>query len=132
MYKSLIIFIFFPIWLFAQENYLNKDENIYGIITSENGTYLILDKGLMQFSKYDPYLEYYRMVYNDSTLINPNTEIKEEFNFKIVPFLAPNFSQQKIDFKEPQKLGLFLQTNEFGGMNLTKYAEQYLESLINN
>ena len=129
--KLLFIFILSPIFLFSQENIFNENEIIYGIITSEKGTYLVLEKGLMRITENDSYIEYYKNIYNDSTIVNPNTEIKNNINLNIIPFLSPQMNQQKFDFSKPLQMGIFIQTDEFGFLNLTPYAKEYLDSIRN-
>jgi hypothetical protein len=121
--------ILFPLHLFAQDNSYDMNKSVTGIVTSNEGVYLILKKGLTQISQIDPYEEYYRAIYNDSTIINPNTELKTEFNLNIIPFISPTIKQHKIVFEEPLNLGFFVQINQLGGMNLTPYAKEYLDSL---
>ena len=129
--KLLIIFILTPIFLFCQEYIFDENEIIYGIINSEKGTYLILEKGFIRINENDAYVEYYKKIYNDSTIVNPNTEIKSNINLNIIPFLSPQINQQKFDFSEPLKMGIFVQTDKFGYLNLTPYAKEYLDSISN-
>ncbi|MCB9247500.1 MAG: hypothetical protein H6613_02655 [Ignavibacteriales bacterium] len=68
----------------------------------------------MRITENDSYIEYYKNIYNDSTIVNPNTEIKNNINLNIIPFLSPQINQQKYDFSEPLQMGIFIQTDEFG------------------
>lgn len=129
MKKLFQISLLFPIFLLAQENKLDLERNISGVITTSQGVYLVLDEGLMQINKTDLYIEYYRKIYNDSTLINPNTVFNSEFDFNIIPYIIPDTEQQNIDFSEPLKVGLFIQINESGKYDLTHYANTLIDSL---
>lgn len=131
MKKSILIFLFFTILLFAQENTQDLNKNVTGLILSDQGVFLLLGDEYILLEKADPYEEYYRKIYNDPTIVNPNTELKEEFNLGIIPFLSPSISQSnRIDFNEPHELGLFLRLNESNNFNLTPYARTVVDSLF--
>ena len=129
MLKSLIVLIFFPFLLIAQNYAIDLDEKVNGILTSDEGTYLILNQGFMQISKTDIYTEYYRQIYNDSTLVNPNTELKDDFSLTMIPYLSPSTFNDRIDFSEPINLGIFLQLNKSGEYEFTNFGESYIDSL---
>jgi hypothetical protein len=113
----------------AQNDSIELDEKVTGIIVSDEGTYLILNQGLIQIFKTDIYAEYYRQIYKDSTLVNPNTELKDDFSFTIIPYLAPSTFQDRIDFSEPINLGIFLQLNRSGEYQFTSFGESYIDSI---
>ncbi len=123
--------ILLPFHLFAQDISFDLSEDVTGIVTSNEGVYLVLKEGLTQIKQTNPYAEYYRAIYNDSTIINPNTELKTEFNLNIIPFISPTLKQHKIDFEEPLNLGVFIQMNQMGGIILTPYAQEIVDSLSN-
>ena len=75
MKKLYVIIILYPFFCFGQISSINLDQNVSGLISTSDGVYLILEQGFMQISQTDIYTEYYREIYNDSTLVNPNTEI---------------------------------------------------------
>ena len=129
MLKSLIVLIFFPFLLIAQNYAIDLDEKVNGILTSDEGTYLILNQGFMQISKIDIYTEYYRQIYNDSTLVNPNTELKDDFSLTIIPYLTPSTFNDRINFSEPINLGFFIQLNKSGEYEFTSFGEPYIDSL---
>ncbi len=129
MIKALILFIFFPFLSIAQNDSIELDEKVTGIIVSDEGTYLILNQGLIQIFKTDIYTEYYRQIYKDSTLVNPNTELKDDFSFTIIPYLAPSTFKDRIDFSEPINLGIFLQLNKSGEYQFTSFGESYIDSI---
>lgn len=131
MKKSILIFLFFTILLFAQENTQDLNKNVTGLILSDKGVFLVLGDEYILLEKADPYEEYYMKIYSDPTIVNPNTELKEEFNLSIIPFLSPSISQSnRIDFNEPHELGLFLRLNESNNFNLTSYARTVVDSLF--
>jgi hypothetical protein len=115
--------------LIAQNYAIDLDEKVNGILTSDEGTYLILNQGFMQISKIDIYTEYYRQIYNDSTLVNPNTELKDDFSLTIIPYLTPSTFNDRIDFSEPINLGFFIQLNKSGEYEFTSFGEPYIDSL---
>jgi hypothetical protein len=127
--KSIIILILFPFLLIAQNNDFGLEEKVTGIIVSDEGTYLILNKGVMKIQNYSIYTEYYRQIYNDSTLINPNMELKDDFSLAIIPFLTPNKLNSKIDFTEPMSLGFFLHLDERGEYEFTSFGESFIDSI---
>ena len=130
MKKTFFFLVLFPLFLFSQEILPDLDRNVNGIINTSEGAYLILEEGLTQISKTNAYTEYYRRIYNDSTIVNPNTELKEEFNLNIIPFLSPSINEyNRIDFQDSQQLRLFIQLNDNSGYSLTPYAEEIFDSL---
>ncbi len=127
--KLIFVLIFFPILLIAQNDYFGIEERVTGIITTNEGSYLILNQGFMQINKIDIYTEYYRQIYNDSTIVNPNTELKDNFSFTIIPYLNPNQFNNRFDFAEPMNLGIFLQLNESGKYEFTSFGESFIDSI---
>ena len=129
MKKYLFIIILIPFFCVAQGNSFNFEQNVTGIISRGEGTYLILEQGFIKLSQTDIYTEYYRQIYKDSTLVNPNTELKDDFSFTIIPYLAPSTFKDRIDFSEPLKLGIFLQLNKSGEYQFTSFGESYIDSI---
>ena len=129
MKKLYVIIILYPFFCFGQISSINLDQNVSGLISTSDGVYLILEQGFMQISQTDIYTEYYREIYNDSTLVNPNTEIRTEYDLNIIPYIMPNEKQQQITFDEPLNIGIFVNLNEAGKLNLTTYGSEILDSL---
>ncbi len=127
--KLIFLLIFYPILLIAQNDYFGLEERVTGIITINEGSYLILNQGFIQINKIDIYTEYYRQIYNDSTIVNPNTELKDNFSFTIIPYLNPNQFNNRFDFAEPMNLGIFLQLNESGKYEFTSFGESFIDSI---
>jgi len=126
----LIVIFLFPIFLFAQANNLELNKSVNGIITSNEGTYLVIDEGLILIRKTDPYEEYYRRIYKDSTIVNPNTEFKDDFNLNIIPFFLLSINHHRINFDQPLQLGLFIQLQRSNQFNLTPYGKSIVDSLL--
>lgn len=126
----MILFIFFSFLTLAQTNSALLDEEVSGIIITDQGSYLILQKGFIQINKNDIYTEYYRQIYKDSTLVSPNTELKDDFSLTIIPYLVPSTFNDRIDFSEPINLGIFLQLNKSGEYEFTSFGEAYVDSII--
>jgi len=67
--------------IYAQSGTAETDTNltqqVYGVVVHENQQYLVTDKGFIPVQQSnDPWEDYYRKIYGDSTITNPNTEIK--------------------------------------------------------
>lgn len=131
MKKIFIAILFCGFHLFAQDNTINLKQNTSGIVTTSDGAYLIVEQGLIQIAEIDIYQEYYRRIYNDSTLINPNTELKLNFISNIIPYISPSNIQNKYEFSEDLNVGLLLQFQEDNQMSLTTYGQVYIDSLLN-
>lgn len=132
MKNILLILFFFPCLLFSQFDSNDLEKTVIGVITSNEGDYLILNEGLIRISTTDNYLEYYKAIYNDSTVVNPNTEIKEDFNLNLIPFIIPNNKNKRIDFSEPLSLGVFLHIKDENYYFLTEFGESIIDSLKTN
>ncbi|MDX1699885.1 MAG: hypothetical protein R3250_04660, partial [Melioribacteraceae bacterium] len=74
----LSLFLLFSLKISAQNNNI-EDSLVKGFVSSESGNYLIVEDGYIELPASDPYEEYYRMVYNDSTIVNPNTVISGDY-----------------------------------------------------
>ena len=91
MKKSLIIlFIFIAATAFAQKAEKPSDLNyeVFGLVINGSNYFLNTDQGLVKINnEADPFEEYYRKIYNDSTIVNPNTELKPSgYNSAIIFF----------------------------------------------
>ena len=129
MKKYLILLFLYPFLCFGQNDSFNFEQNVTGIISRGDEAYLILEQGFIKLSQTDIYTEYYRQIYDDSTLTNPNTELKSEFELDIIPYIIPDSDQQRIDFTEPLKVGVFVRLNENGKLNLTSGGSEIIDSL---
>lgn len=129
MKNILFILILLPILLIAQTDYIKLDEDVTGFINSTEGSYLILEQRFLKINKIDIYTEYYRQIYNDSTIVNPNTELKDNYSFTVIPYFTPNQFSNRIDLPEPMNLGIFIQLNESGTYQFTNFGESFIDSI---
>ena len=104
MIKYLVILLFICTSIFAQESIKSgdKDLKVLGIIFANGQYYFHTEIGLLPINQNekDPWEEYYRKIYNDSTIVNPNTEIEGGNVVNPYMFLNP-------------------------AVNLTEWAEEY-------
>jgi len=124
----LLLLLFISSQLFSQE-IKNLDQSVVGMVTSNEGTFLILENGYLQISRNDSYIDYYRKIYKDSTIVNPNTEIKSDYNINFIPYLSPTQYNNKIDFSQPMNLGILIQFNKSKDLQLTNFGENLIDSL---
>lgn len=122
-------FIVFCANSFAQE-IKNPDQNVYGFLESDGKTYFVLQEGYLLLKNNDDYIEYYHKIYNDSTITNPNTEIKSEYSVNFIPYLLPSQNDNKINFDKPKNLGVLIQLNKSNEYILTNYGANLVDSLI--
>lgn len=116
--------------VFAQTSSI-EEQFVKGFIASEFGNYLIVDNGYINLVGYDPYEEYYKMIYNDSTIVNPNIVISDNYSVNIIPYLFPEISTgNKIYLEEPLKLGLFIKLNKTDQYEMTNFGYALLDSLL--
>ena len=128
--KILIISILFLFQIIAQNEGIDPDLPISGVINSIDGIYLIYNDGYIQVEQNDAYEEYYRKIYNDSTIVNPNTIIGGNLNFNIIPFLnLENGNYEKFNFDEPFTFGHFIQINDHNNFRITEFGHHILDSL---
>lgn len=131
MIFCLLILLILPKIIIAQENQLIPNEFARGLITTNEGNFLLLDNGFFKLPDYDPYEEYYRMIYKDSTIVNPNLIISNEFTINIVPYLISSIkTDRKFLFEEPLNLALFIELKGSQNYGMTDYGISILDSLI--
>ncbi|MCB9260447.1 MAG: hypothetical protein H6612_13960 [Ignavibacteriales bacterium] len=113
MLKHLILLLFLSNFLVSQTFSEYENEKVTGMVSTNDGVFLILENGYLQIEEIDPYQEYYRKIYKDSTIVNPNTELKSKYNFRIIPYLLPqSYVKNKIIFDEPHEIGFFVDMQE--------------------
>ncbi|OGU36498.1 MAG: hypothetical protein A2068_05910 [Ignavibacteria bacterium GWB2_35_6b] len=82
MKKSLLIlFVFISSIVAAQVTDTTSGLNyeVLGLVYQNNNYYFITEKGLIKIGNDEDALQkYYREIYNDSTIVNPNIEIKPQ------------------------------------------------------
>ncbi|MFZ1289777.1 MAG: hypothetical protein WAR79_06790 [Melioribacteraceae bacterium] len=123
-----ITILFFSTNLFSQE-IKNLNQNVLGMINSNDEIYLILENGYLKLESDEAYIEYYKQIYNDSSITNPNTEIKENYSVNFFPYLIPTQNDYKIDFEQPMNLGILIQLSKSEKLNLTNYGRNIIDSL---
>ena len=131
MKYCLLTLLILPKIIFAQENQLYPDEFARGLIMTNEGNFLRLDNGFLKLPDYDPYEEYYRMIYKDSTIVNPNLIISNQFTINIIPYLIPSIiTDREFLFEEPLNLALFIELKGSQNYGMTDYGISILDSLI--
>lgn len=86
------LFFFLSTVIFAQEGKPASDLNckVFGIVLNGNSYYLNTESGLVKInSEEDPLEKYYQKIYNDSTIVNPNTELKPAAYNSAINFFNP-------------------------------------------
>ena len=132
MLQLLLLLITFNVWFQVQSDKQIFSEELNGILHSSEGIIFIIGDDYYELSNTDFYEEYYRMIYNDSTITNPNTELKSNYNLNFLPFIAiSQHHYQKYMFNEPMNLGVFLQTVQSGGYHMTEFGQSIIDSLLN-
>ena len=70
---------------------VNSNDRFYGLIQNGNQYIFIGKKGVMQLNKQDAFQRYYRKIYSDSTIKNPNFILQLNYNevnqLPFIPFL---------------------------------------------
>lgn len=123
----LLLLVFFSISLVNAQQTKNKraktlNKKVYGYVTHNNQIYLVTDNGLLNIyqneSTNKQWQDYYREIYKDSTIINPNTVIEPNlsnsfFNF-IIPIKINDWINQKYSFKNDKYLYDFISIDSSG------------------
>ena len=129
--KIFLSIILLPVFLFAQENPY-KDDLVTGVVTSDEGTFLVLENGYIQIEQNDIWKEYYQRIYKDTTISNPNTELKNGYSINIIPYIISSTEMNnKYNFDESIKFGLLFQLDKNKQYHLSKYGRNLLDSLQN-
>ena len=129
--KNLLKLLFITSTLFAQNIEL-ENNFVKGLIYSQEATFLILNDGFLKISDSDPYQDYYRKIYNDSTIVNPNTILTNEFDLNIIPFLNPVGRSKKHIFEDFYSLGTFVNLKGYNNAYLTPEALSIIDSILTN
>ena len=133
MKNFIIILIILSFTNFAQKEPNRLDKRLNGIIQTPSEIIFIIDDEYYKLESNDYYEEYYRRIYNDTTIVNPNTEIKSNFNLTIISFIDFGNNNFKSHFFDvPIQFGMFIEVNENGNFNLTQYGSSFIDSLLKN
>lgn len=111
---------------------------VRGIFFYENLSYLITEKGFIQLPDEEinsQFQEYYRKVYNDSTIVNPNTILSSGDDSQILHYILPfvNVSElgdDLIALPEEFQLNNFLQQDTSGKLEYRKGVSSMVEKII--
>ena len=126
MKKSLIIlFILIAVSAFAQKTQKPSGLNceVLGIVINGGNYFLNTDQGLVKINNEDdPFEEYYRKIYNDSTIVNPNTELKSAGYNSAINFFNPaidisQWAEEYNTFGNKLYLYDFMEVDENGNYN---------------
>ncbi len=121
-----------------RKNDLNT--KVYGYVISESGEYISTAKGLLLINNTkdstDKWQKYYREVYGDSTIINPNTVIGEQKQQMPIQFLVPvditKRTNQSFSFSKQLYLYDFMQVDSIGNYNYKPGIMSIIGSLEKN
>jgi len=130
--KKIAIFYFiFLLSSFYAQSKINPNEEIIGVILTDNNPVLITKTGYYQIqNRKDAWEEYYQKIYNDSTIINPNTELKGNYTINITPYvLSGSENYQNYYFEEPLQLGMLISIGENNNYSFTNYGLSIFDSL---
>jgi hypothetical protein len=127
--KKIIFLIILPVIQFFAQDLEIQNKWVEGILYLDNETYLILEEGYLQIPNSDPYEEYYRKIYNDSTIVNPNTEIINEINFNLIPFINQSGNSKSKYFNQHKELSHFFNFGSAGEIYLSPKALRIIDEL---
>ena len=111
------------------------NEQVRGIFFYGNSSFLVTPRGFIQLPDQEinkQYSEYYKKVYGDSTIVNPNTVLQtddsEIFQY-IVPFVnVSEMGKDFINFSNDYNLNDFMSVDSSGKM----VYQQGLSTIIGN
>ena len=131
MIKTFFFLSLFICGIFAQNYTIPLNENVEGVLQSAEGIVFIVGGQYYQLSSNDFYEDYYRKIYNDSTIVNPNTELKSDMDLFLLPYFnVSDFGGRRFIFSESIEFGLFLQIDRNGGYQLSQYGTEIIDSLF--
>ncbi|HED07988.1 MAG TPA: hypothetical protein ENI57_07725 [Ignavibacteria bacterium] len=123
----LILILFFTTTLLIAQNKKNKksdklDKQVFGYVINNNRIYLVTDNGFLSVYKNNKtnkqWEDYYREIYNDSTIVNPNTIINTNLGSTSLNYIIPininNWVKQKYSFKDDVYLYDFIRIDSSG------------------
>lgn len=109
---------------------VDTSTTINGVIQYGNSVYLVSDDGYFIIESSDPYEEYYRKIYNDSTIVNPNTVLGKNLDLKLIPYLNLTNDYKKFIFDQPINIGLFLDFSDSNSPKFSPYTYYLIDSLF--
>ena len=124
-----IVYLFvLPLAIFAQSDTTEynklKNEQVLGFINDANGKIIVTDKGYFLIKSKDPYQEYYRRIYKDSTIVNPNKVINgNNFEVNFIPIIYnKNLLNGFHRFHRKFNLGEIITISKLGKLTVTQQA----------
>ncbi len=76
---------------------VNSKNGFYGLVQNGNRYFLIDRQGILQLKKQDAFQKYYRKIYSDSTIQNPNFIIDPNGNLEnFMPFIFLDSSESGV------------------------------------
>ncbi len=130
MNKAIISLLLFSAICYSQNNSVDLTKNVLGVISSNEGIILVLEDEYLFLGGNDQLTDYYRTIYNDSTIVNPNTEIKNDFGLNFIPYIAsPIEIYNQLDFEQPLNLGMLIQFSKSGSFDFSQYGKSIIDVL---
>jgi len=107
----------------SQSNYLNT--RVYGYVIYDGHDYLATEKGFLPVNSNqnsnEKWQDYYRKIYGDSTIVNPNTIIGENNSQFPIQFFMPldvnAWTNKQYSFTDQMYLNNFMQIDSNGKYN---------------
>ncbi len=130
MKKAFFLLIFFPLIIMSQDLTYEEENFVTGIVLTDKGVFLLLQDGFLELEKTDKFEEYYRKIYNDSTIVNPNTILENTYNINLIPVITQTINpNNSIKLDVPRKLDFFLQHISNKEYKLTSTAKEIIKQL---
>ncbi|MEE9429421.1 MAG: hypothetical protein V3V16_00140 [Melioribacteraceae bacterium] len=131
IFLNIIILLIFSSFLNAQS--INIEEKVIGIVVSNSSPIIVTESNYFQLQKKenDVWLDYYQKIYNDTTLTNPNLELKSESNLFIIPIVGFDYSNENFNrFNSNYLLKDIIVTNNFGNYILSPQGEKLVKPFV--
>lgn len=123
----ILLIIYSSSFFLLAQNKKNKkneklNEKVYGYVVNNNKMYLVTDNGFLNVYSNKitnkQWGDYYRKIYNDSTIVNPNTVIETNAGSAFLNYFIPinisDWIQQKYSFKNDMYLYDFIRVDSNG------------------
>ncbi|MFH1194486.1 MAG: hypothetical protein V1720_02160 [bacterium] len=133
----IILLLGFTVSLHAQlvidSSSVDLNDRVQALVIYGENKYLYTEKGLIYLTGKDPYEEYYRKIYSDSTITNPNTVINSNSNMNSLFYFMPamnvrDWADDYININDSIYLkDIFLLNN--GAVVINPDMEKYLQQV---
>jgi len=114
---------------------LNIEEKVIGIVMHESSPVLVTESNYLQLQKNDGdvWLKYYQKIYNDTTLRNPNLELKSESNLSIMPIIDFDYSAESLNqFNSEVLLKDIIVIDNTGNYIISSKGEELIAPFMSN